>query len=212
MFRHINKNIHKSTPNLLTRGNANFPRILQPIQYDDQPSTNNLYNDIHNAPISFKSPVNLPKTHNIPIATLQLKAHSTDNLDFFADFAQRSAYHLGIVLTGPVPLPTTHQRYSVLKSPFVHKKSQEIFEKRTHGRLIKVWDSDEHVVKRWIAYLDSHSMSGVRMKFELNQYLKLNFGDALPSIANDSLRSDDIKHSAQSLQHSIIENLHSEHK
>lgn len=191
---------------------SNFPPILQPIEYDKQPSTNNLFNDLENAPISFKSPTKLDKTHNIPIATLQFKAHSTDNLDFFVDFAQRSAYYLGVVLTGPVPLPTTHQRFSVLKSPFVHKKSQELFEKRTHGRLLKVWDTDQEVVKRWIAYLDSHSMVGVRMKLELFQYLRSNFGDDLPAIANDSLRSDNIRQSAKSVQDSIIENLNTDHK
>ncbi|TIA91088.1 hypothetical protein E3P99_01271 [Wallemia hederae] len=209
MLNRINKIVFN--PNYIKRGRANFPPILQPIQYDKQPSTNNLFNDIDNAPASFKAPPKHQKTHDIPIATLQFKAHATDNLDFFVDFAIRSAYHLGIVVTGPAPLPTTHQRYAVLKSPFVHKKSQELFEKRTHGRLLKVWDSDEEIVKRWIAYLDSHSMVGVRMKFELFQYLKTGFGDDLPAIAKDSLRTDTLKQNADSVQQDIIDNLKSEH-
>lgn len=44
----------------------------------------------------------------------------------------------GTKVAGPVPLPTRINKYTVLKSPFVNKKSREQFEMRTHKRLIDI--------------------------------------------------------------------------
>ena len=44
----------------------------------------------------------------------------------------------GARLAGPVPMPTTINRYTVLRSPHVDKKSREQFEIRTHRRLLDV--------------------------------------------------------------------------
>jgi small subunit ribosomal protein S10 len=44
----------------------------------------------------------------------------------------------GTKVSGPVPLPTRINKYTVLRSPFVNKKSREQFEMRTHKRLIDI--------------------------------------------------------------------------
>lgn len=44
----------------------------------------------------------------------------------------------GAVAVGPVPLPTHIQKFSVIRSPFIDKDSQEQFEIRTHKRLVDV--------------------------------------------------------------------------
>ena len=44
----------------------------------------------------------------------------------------------GATVAGPVPLPTQIQKYSVIRSPFIDKDSQEQFEIRTHKRLIDI--------------------------------------------------------------------------
>ncbi len=44
----------------------------------------------------------------------------------------------GAVVSGPVPLPTHIQKFSVIRSPFIDKDSQEQFEIRTHKRLIYI--------------------------------------------------------------------------
>jgi len=44
------------------------------------------------------------------------------------------------MLAGPIPLPTTINRWTVLRSPHVDKKSREQFEMRTHKRLIDILD------------------------------------------------------------------------
>lgn len=50
------------------------------------------------------------------------------------------------------------------KSPFVHKKSQENFERKVHKRLIKAWDADQEVVDRWLQYVQKHSIGGVGIR------------------------------------------------
>lgn len=50
------------------------------------------------------------------------------------DNAKRS----GAKVIGPIPLPTRIERYTVLRSPHVDKKSREQFEIRTHKRLIDI--------------------------------------------------------------------------
>ena len=44
----------------------------------------------------------------------------------------------GAVVVGPVPLPTHLQKFSVIRSPFIDKDSQEQFEIRSHKRLIDI--------------------------------------------------------------------------
>jgi len=48
---------------------------------------------------------------------------------------------------GPVPLPTRIERYTVLRSPHIDKKSREQFEIRTHKRLIDILDPTPRTVE-----------------------------------------------------------------
>lgn len=49
-------------------------------------------------------------------------------------------------VSGPVPLPTKREVYTVLRSPFVHKKSREQFELRIHRRLIDIINPSSKIV------------------------------------------------------------------
>ncbi len=53
----------------------------------------------------------------------------------------------GSQVSGPVPLPTRINRYTVLRSPHVNKKAREQFEMRTHKRLIDILDPTPKVVE-----------------------------------------------------------------
>lgn len=53
----------------------------------------------------------------------------------------------GAKVSGPVPLPTRINKYTVLRSPHVNKKSREQFEMRTHKRLIDILDPTQKVVE-----------------------------------------------------------------
>lgn len=48
---------------------------------------------------------------------------------------------------GPIPLPTAIRRYTVNRSPFVHKKSREQFEMKVHKRLIEVPGASQRIVE-----------------------------------------------------------------
>ncbi len=52
----------------------------------------------------------------------------------------------GAVVSGPVPLPTRIEKFSVIRSPFIDKDSQEQFEIRTHKRLIDIIESTSKTV------------------------------------------------------------------
>jgi ribosomal protein S10 len=86
------------------------------------------------------------------------------NVEFFSDFALRAAYYLNLCASGPVPLPRIVERWTVPRSNFVHKKSQENFERVTLRRLIQIRDGHPEVVQLWLAFLRRHAFYGVGMK------------------------------------------------
>ena len=52
----------------------------------------------------------------------------------------------GAVISGPIPLPTRIKKFSVIRSPFIDKNSQEQFEIRTHRRLIDIVETTSKTV------------------------------------------------------------------
>ncbi|HMV80764.1 MAG TPA: 30S ribosomal protein S10 [Leptospiraceae bacterium] len=58
-----------------------------------------------------------------------------------------TAKRTGAKVSGPVPLPTKVERYTVLRSPHVNKKSREQYEMKTHKRLIDILDTNEDTVE-----------------------------------------------------------------
>ena len=71
---------------------------------------------------------------------IRLKSYDHRVLDVSAVKIVETAKRAGSYVSGPVPLPTDIQRYCVLRSPHVDKKSREHFEMRTHKRLIDILD------------------------------------------------------------------------
>ena len=57
-----------------------------------------------------------------------------------------AARKTGAQVVGPVPLPTRIQKFCVLRSPHVDKKSREQFEVRTHKRLIDIVEPTQQTV------------------------------------------------------------------
>ena len=117
----------------------------------------------------YYAPLRIPITHGDLIADLQLRSYDHENLDFFADFILRAGFYLGMPLTGPKPLPTRRERWTVIRSPFAQAKSKENFERHTHKRLIRVWDTNPEVVELWLSYISKHSIPGVGIKCNLFQ-------------------------------------------
>ncbi len=69
---------------------------------------------------------------------IKLKAYDHRVLDQSTEEIVETAKRTGAKILGPIPLPTKIERYTVLKSPHVNKKSREQFEIRTHKRLLDV--------------------------------------------------------------------------
>lgn len=69
---------------------------------------------------------------------IRLKAYDHKILDQSAAQIVDAAERTGALVAGPVPLPTKIERYTVIRSPFIDKDSQEHYEMRTHKRLIDV--------------------------------------------------------------------------
>lgn len=67
-----------------------------------------------------------------------MEAYDHSVLDLSAAEIVDTAKRTGAVVHGPVPLPTRVERYTVLRSPHIDKKSREQFEIRTHKRLIDI--------------------------------------------------------------------------
>ena len=69
---------------------------------------------------------------------IRMEAYDHEVLDGAAVEIVETAKRTGAKVSGPVPLPTRIERYTVKRSPFVNKKSREQFEIRTHKRLIEI--------------------------------------------------------------------------
>lgn len=69
---------------------------------------------------------------------IKLKAYDHKILDQSAQKIVETAKRTGAAISGPIPLPTEKEIYTILRSPHVNKDSREQFEIRTHKRLIDI--------------------------------------------------------------------------
>ena len=77
---------------------------------------------------------------------IRLKAYDHGVLDQSTLEIVNTARRTGASVRGPIPLPTHIDRYTVLRSPHIDKKSREQFEIRTHKRLLDIVDPTPQTV------------------------------------------------------------------
>jgi len=77
---------------------------------------------------------------------IRLKAYDHKLLDQSAMEIVETAKETGAKIAGPIPLPTVTNKYCVLKSPHVDKKSREQFEIRIHKRLLDILEPTQQTV------------------------------------------------------------------
>ena len=84
----------------------------------------------------------------IPAEKIRIRLKSYDHklLDTSTREIVDTAKRTGATVVGPVPLPTTINRYTVLRSPHVDKKSREQFEMRTHRRLLDILEPTQQTI------------------------------------------------------------------
>jgi small subunit ribosomal protein S10 len=77
---------------------------------------------------------------------IRLKAFDHRVLDQSTSEIVNTAKRTGAQVRGPIPLPTRIERFTVLRSPHIDKKSREQFEIRTHKRVLEIIDPTPQTV------------------------------------------------------------------
>jgi len=77
---------------------------------------------------------------------IRLKAFDHRLLDRSVKEIVETARRTGATIKGPIPLPTRVNKFCVLRSPHVDKKSREQFEIRTHKRLMDIMEPSQNTV------------------------------------------------------------------
>ena len=77
---------------------------------------------------------------------ISLKAYDHTLLDKSTEKIVRTAKSTGAVISGAIPLPTKRTIYTVLRSPFVDKKSREQFQTKVHKRLIDILNATNKTI------------------------------------------------------------------
>jgi len=78
---------------------------------------------------------------------IRMEAYDHLALDASAKEIVEHAKRTNAKVAGPIPLPTRVERYTVLRSPFIDKKSREQFEIRTHKRIIDIIEPNARTVE-----------------------------------------------------------------
>jgi small subunit ribosomal protein S10 len=97
---------------------------------------------------------------------IRLKAFDHRILDTSTGEIVGTAKRTGASVRGPIPLPTRKERFTVLRSPHVDKKSMEHFEMRTHKRLIDIVDPTPQTVD---ALMKLDLAAGVDVEIKIGQ-------------------------------------------
>ena len=99
-----------------------------------------------------------------PRIRIRLKAYDYKLLDQSAGEIVETAKRTGAKIAGPIPLPTKINKYCVLRSPHIDKKSREQFEIRTHKRVLDIVDPTPQTVD---ALMKLDLASGVDVEIKL---------------------------------------------
>ena len=95
---------------------------------------------------------------------IKIKAYDHKVIDQSARQIVETATRTGAIVSGPVPLPIEKTKYTVMKSPFVHKDSREQFEMRVHKRLIDITKPTPKTVD---ALMDLNLPAGVDIEIKM---------------------------------------------
>jgi len=77
---------------------------------------------------------------------IKLRSYDHNLVDKSTEKIVKTVRNSGAVISGPIPLPTKKEIFTVLRSPHVNKKSREQFQMRTHKRLIEIFTPTQKTV------------------------------------------------------------------
>ncbi len=95
---------------------------------------------------------------------IRLKAYDHKLLDKSVEEILDTVLRTGARVVGPIPLPTVINKYCVLRSPHVNKKSREQFEIRTHKRLLDILEPTQETID---ALMKLNLSAGVDVELKL---------------------------------------------
>ena len=95
---------------------------------------------------------------------IRLRGYDHRLIDQSATEIVERAKRTGARVAGPIPLPTAVNRYTVLRSPHVNKKSREQFEIRTHKRVLDILEPKQQTID---ALMKLDLASGVDVEIKL---------------------------------------------
>ena len=95
---------------------------------------------------------------------IRLKAYDHKLLDQSVEEILDTALRTGARVVGPIPLPTEINKYCVVRSPHVDKKSREQFEIRTHKRLLEILEPTQETID---ALMKLNLSAGVDVELKL---------------------------------------------
>lgn len=96
---------------------------------------------------------------------IRLRAFDHKLLDASTKEIVETARRTGASIAGPIPLPTRINKYTVLRSPHVNKKSREQFEIRTHKRLLDILEPTQQTIDQ-LMKLDLSAGVDVEIKLQ----------------------------------------------
>ena len=94
---------------------------------------------------------------------IRLKAYDHRSLDLAASKIVETVKRTGGKVSGPVPLPTEIQKYTILRAVHKYKDSREQFEMRTHKRLIDIVEPSKETIDA-LQHLDLPSGVEIEIK------------------------------------------------
>lgn len=77
---------------------------------------------------------------------IKLRSYDHNLVDKSTEKIIKTVRSSGAVISGPIPLPTRKEVFTVLRSPHVNKTSREQFELRTHKRLLEIYSPTQKTV------------------------------------------------------------------
>jgi small subunit ribosomal protein S10 len=95
---------------------------------------------------------------------IKLKSYDHNLVDKSAERIVRAVKTTGAIVSGPIPLPTEKQVYTVLRSPHVNKKAREQFQLSTFKRLIDIYSNSSKTVE---ALMRLELASGVHVEIKV---------------------------------------------
>ena len=94
---------------------------------------------------------------------IKLKAYDSRIIDQSASRIVDTAVRTGAKVSGPIPLPTDRELFTVIKGPHIDKRSREQFEIRTHKRLIDIVEPTSSTIDS-LSHLNLPAGCGIEIK------------------------------------------------